>query len=231
MKLELMVMRTEINSEIVKAYGLNAGASVVGIAAASDFKDAPDGFKPADNLEGCLSVIVLGAPSPQEVLHNTVEYTKSRNAMLTNMTEMAKKVAKHIKSDGYKVKAISASGGKTVNGEMYGHISLKHAAELAGIGRINRNYLLTNPQYGNLLWLSAVLTDAALIPDNKAQYKTCDNCNKCVEKCPVGALDDPALFGNKKCDKFFTITNKKLEIKCFSCRMVCPYHLGSKRKK
>jgi epoxyqueuosine reductase QueG len=103
---------------------------------------------------------------------------------------------------------------------------LKHAAELAGLGIIARNYLLTNPEYGNLLWFSAVLTDADLIPDKKAQYKICDNCNKCVETCPSGALNNPALFGKKECSRFFTIVNKKLEIKCFSCRKVCPYCFG-----
>ncbi|MDR0475856.1 MAG: hypothetical protein LBH43_19585 [Treponema sp.] len=221
---------TKLSSEIVKKYGLNAGANVVGIAASKDFCLAPEGFKPSDNLEECLSVIVLGATFSQKVLNNTVEYTESRNAMLKKMTNMAKEVAKRINANGHKAKAISASGGKSVDGKLYGHISLKHAAELAGLGLINRNYLLTNPQYGNLLWFSAVLTDADLIPDKKAQYKICDNCKKCVEKCPSGALDNSASFGKKECSKFFTIANKKLEIKCFLCRTVCPYCFGNKKK-
>ena len=223
-------MTNVLTGEIVKEYGFNAGASVVGIASSKDFGLAPDGFKPSDNLEGCLSVIVLGATFPQEVLKSTVEYTACRNAMLTKMTDMAKEVAKQIKAHGHKSKAISASGGKTIDGKMYGHISLKHAAELAGIGLINRNYLLTNSEYGNLLWLSAVLTDADLIPDKKAKYKICDNCNKCVKTCPSEALNDPALFGKKECSKFFTLVNKKFEIKCFLCRKVCPYCFGKRNE-
>jgi epoxyqueuosine reductase QueG len=217
-----------LDREIVKEYGLNAGASVVGIAASKDFGLAPEGFKPSDNLEGCLSVIVLGAPFSKEALitMSTVEYTEIRNAILSRMTSMAKEVEKRIKKDGHKAKAISAIGGKYIEGKHYGYISLKHAAELAGLGLINRNYLLTNPQYGNLLWFSAVLTDADLVPDEKAQYKICDNCNKCVETCPTGALDNPALFGNKKCDKFYKIVDRKLEIQCFSCRKVCPNRFG-----
>ena len=83
-------MTTEINSEIVKRYGLNAGASVVGIAASKDFGSAPEGFKPSDNLESCLSVIVLGTPFPPEALTlSTVEYTEIRNAMIKKMTDMA----------------------------------------------------------------------------------------------------------------------------------------------
>ncbi|MCL2550079.1 MAG: hypothetical protein FWE78_04020 [Methanimicrococcus sp.] len=219
-------MANELTGEKVKEYGLNAGADVVGIASAKDFGSAPEGFKPADNLEGCLSVIVLGTTFPHEVLNNTVDYTASRNEMLTKMTEMAKDVAKRIKAAGYKSKAISASGGQTIDGKMYGHISLKHAAELAGLGIIGRNYLLINSEYGTLLWFSAVLTDADLTPDKKVQYNICDNCNICVETCPSGALNDPDAFGRKECAKFFTLANKKFEIKCFLCRKECPYCFG-----
>ena len=223
-------MATELTSVIVKEYGINAGADVAGIAAAKDFGLAPDGFKPTDVLPECLSVIVLGAASPPEVLNDVAEYTASRNAMLTAMTDMAKEVAKRIKADGYKTKVISAAGGKWVDGdgrkEQFGYISLKHAAELAGLGVIGKNYLLTNPHYGNLLWLSAVLTDAELTPDEKTQFNMCDNCNKCVQACPAGALDDLASFGKKGCSNFFRIEDKKFKIKCFLCRTVCPYCFG-----
>jgi len=192
-----------LSSDIVKEYGLNAGASIVGIAAAKDFCLAPEGFKPTDIMKECLSVIVLGTPSPKEALLKTsIEYTANRNVMLNKMTNTAKTVAKKLTTQGYKAKAISASGGKTVDGKLYGHISLKHAAELAGLGHINRIYLLTNTQHGQLLWLSAVLTNADLPQDKEAQYKTCDNCNKCVKTFPSEALNDPTIFGKKECTKF-----------------------------
>ena len=220
--------KTELTSELVKRYGIEAGAVVVGIAAAGDFAFAPEGFKPTDVLEGCRSVIVLGVPfSPKTLGMSPPEYTELRNAILTKMTDIAKTVAKRItKESGNKLKAISASGGKTIDGKMYGHISLKHAAELAGLGVITRNYLLTSPQYGNRLWLSAVLTDAELMPNEKLQYIICENCNLCVGACPVGALDDPESFGWKECRKFFMIENKKLVIKCWKCRAVCPHRFG-----
>ncbi len=224
------MIKTEITSEIVKEYGINAGANIVGIAAAEDFALAPDGFKPADVLPECVSVIVLGATFSPEVLNDVGEYSASRNAMLSAMTEMAKAVAKRIKADGYKTKAVSAAGGKWVQGdgrkEQFGYISLKHAAEIAGLGVIGKNYLLTNPEYGNLIWLSAVLTDAVLTPDKKDQHHFCDNCNKCVEACPVGALNDITAFGKKACSSFFKIVNKKFEIQCFLCRTICPYCFG-----
>jgi epoxyqueuosine reductase QueG len=240
-------MKTGINSEIVKKYGADAGADVVGIAAAASggFQLAPDGFKPSDVLEECLSVIVLGSASPREVLSNIGDYTANRNEMLTKMTDMAKVVAKQIKRDGYNVKEISGGGGKwmddgTGKKEQFGYISLKHAAELAGLGVIGKNYLLTNPEYGNLLWLSAVLTDADLIPDlvadltpdltldKKKLHDMCENCNICVESCPSGALSDSAKFGRKGCSQFFKIVSKKFEIQCFTCRTACPHCFGTR---
>ena len=226
----MIKMAAELTSAIVKEYGINAGAGVVGIAASKDFGLAPDGFKPTDVLPECLSVIVLGATFSPEVLNDIAEYTTSRNAMLTAMTDMAKEVAKRIKADGYKTKVISAAGGKWVEGdgrkEQFGYISLKHAAEIAGPGVIGKNYLLTNPRYGNLLWFSAVLTDAELTPEEKVQFNICDNCNKCVQACPAGALDNLASFGKKGCSKFFTIEDRKFKIKCFLCRTVCPHSFG-----
>lgn len=224
-------MSTELTSTMVKEYGIHAGANVVGIAASKDFCLAPDGFRPTDVLPECRSVIVLGAAFSPEALKSTAEYTESRNAMLTAMTDMAKSVAKRVKADGYKAKAISAAGGKWVEGdgrkEQFGYISLKHAAEIAGLGIIGKNYLLTSPQYGNLLWLSAVLTDAELAPDEKVQSAMCDDCNKCVEACPSGALDSLASFGKKGCSRFFTIEDRKFTIKCFLCRTICPHALGT----
>ena len=223
-------MAIKLTSEIVKEYGLNAGANVVGIASAKDFGFAPDGFKPTDVLPECLSVVVLGATFSPEVLNDIAEYTACRNAMLTAMTNMAKEVAKRIKADGCKTKAISAAGGKWVDGdgrkEQFGYISLKHAAEIAGLGIIGKNYLLTNPKYGNLLWLSAVLIDVNLVPDIKAEFAMCENCNECIQACPAGALDDLASFGKKGCSKFFVIEDKKFKIKCFLCRTICPHCCG-----
>ena len=213
----------EMNSEIVKQYGLNAGASVVGIAASKDFGLAPEGYKPSDKLNGCRSVVVLGAPFPKEALSkNTVEYTEIRNEMVKKIDSIAKEVAKQIKGRGFQTKVTGSVGAKGYSGP----ISLKHAAELAGLGVINRNYLLTNPEYGNLLFFSAVLTDADLIPDKKTKNKICDNCKKCVKACPAKALDNPDLFSKEKCAKVCIGFNGKLEFKCFLCRKICPYRFG-----
>jgi Uncharacterized Fe-S protein len=219
-------------SDTVKEYGLNAGAAMVGIAAASDFGSAPDDFRPSDNLENCRSVIVLAAPFSKESLQKTsVEYTETRNETYKRMDSIAKEVAKQIRKTGYKAKAIGGIGGKKwVDGINHGHISLKHAAELAGLGTIGKNYLLINPEYGTRLWFSAVLTDADLAPDKMIRHSFCDDCNKCVEACPSNALDDITSFGKKVCARTcFKMVDGKWMLVCFLCRKVCPYCFGEEK--
>ncbi|MDR0778759.1 MAG: hypothetical protein LBE48_04920 [Methanomassiliicoccaceae archaeon] len=224
--------KNEITSDIVKRYGSEAGADIVGIASSASFDSAPDGFRPSDHFEGCLSVIILGVTFPEEALtDDTAEYIDIRNAVNVKVNAAAKDVAKQIKNDGYKAKEIGGMGGKYIDGMTRGPISLKHAAEQAGLGTIGKNCLLTNSEYGNLLWFSAVLTDASLAPDEKVRYNICYDCDICVKACPVGALNDINAFRKKECaDHYFKMVDKKWKIKCFLCRKMCPHRFGMKGK-
>ena len=217
-----------LNSEIVKEYGYAAGASVVGIAASNAFHLAPNEFAPDDVLDGCLSVVVLGFPFPPEaILDASAEYIDIRNAVNNRINGIAKDVGKRIKKDGYNARDIGGMSGKWVDGFQHGPISLKHAAELAGLGVIGKNYLLTNPHYGNLLWFGAVLTDAYLVPDPKCELDVCRDCNLCVELCPAKALDNPDSFRKKDCAATcFKLVDRKWRIKCFLCRKICPHCFG-----
>ena len=175
-------------------------------------------------------MIVLGTPFSREALLGTpTEYTDVRNATYKKMDGIAKDVAKHIKSKGYRTKAIGGIGGKWIDGFTHGAISLKHAAELAGLGTIGKNYLLISPEYGTLLWFSAVLTDAPLESDKKLEYDVCSDCDICVEACPSGALNDLPEFKKKACaSTCFKMVNKKWELHCHLCRKICPHRFGKK---
>jgi len=211
----------------VKEYGIRAGASVVGIASADSFDSAPDGYRPSDAMEGCRSVIVLGIPFTRGSFSDPAEYTRVRQETIERMSETGKETAKKIKGEGYKVKVVSSIGGKFVDGVTRGPISLKHAAVSAGLGVIGKNYLLINPEYGTLLWFSAVLTDAELVPDKKTEYDICGNCDRCVKACPSNALDDIGSFKKKGCaGHSFRYVNKKWMMDCFRCRTVCPHCFG-----
>lgn len=108
-------------------------------------------------------------------------------------------------------------------------VSLKHAAQAAGLGTIGRHSLLITPEFGSMIWLGAVLCAQELEPDSMLD-SLCDGCNRCVEICPVHALDGPELNQQKCWDYAFGDDEgtKSWRISCHRCRDICPYNLGSR---
>ena len=107
-------------------------------------------------------------------------------------------------------------------------ISLKHAAQAAGLGTIGRHSLLITPEFGSMVWLGAVLCDQELEQDDR-QEKICNDCNLCVKACPVNALEKSEM-NQQSCWDFAFGDDKELQIwriACHACRDICPYHLGS----
>jgi epoxyqueuosine reductase len=214
----------------VKRMCLDLGADLVGIASADTFSEAPPGFHPADVLPSCQSVVVLACEFPREAAQgDAATYTQTRNAMSEKMSHLASEAAKQILSMGFEATPIMPLATSPDHGRFRGPISLKHAAALAGLGKIGKNTLLVNDQYGNMIWLSAVCTSIPLESDPPAKYETCsESCTVCIDKCPASALGDP-LMNQRACyaHAFKTIEGK-LEIQCWTCRKICPHHLGTK---
>lgn len=78
-------------------------------------------------------------------------------------------------------------------------IPLKGAAVKAGLGWIGRNSLLINQKYGSFLALGAILTDADLSGEYPVVKNRCGNCSKCIEACPVKAIEVPQQLNRAKC--------------------------------
>jgi epoxyqueuosine reductase QueG len=81
------------------------------------------------------------------------------------------------------------------DGEPRGAISLKHAAEEAGLGRLGKNTLLIHREKGNVMRLGGLMTALEWPPDFTGQIKDpCpDGCRKCEMACPVQALKDGSI--------------------------------------
>ncbi len=108
-------------------------------------------------------------------------------------------------------------------------VSQKHAAQAAGLGSIGRHSLLITPEFGSMVWLGMVLTEAELEPDELTE-KICNNCNLCVEICPINALETDEIKQQNCWDFAFgdDTEKKKWRISCHKCRDICPYNLGNK---
>jgi epoxyqueuosine reductase QueG len=79
-------------------------------------------------------------------------------------------------------------------------LSHMRLAEEAGLGEIGLCRMLITPRFGPRVVLSSIVTDAPLEPDSKLKDPVCkkDECNKCVEHCPSGAIQ-PYGFNLIKC--------------------------------
>lgn len=111
-----------------------------------------------------------------------------------------------------------------------GILSLRHAGYLAGLGKLGRNNLLINKDYGNMIQIGALLKKEEFDPDPLASYEAClSRCRICLDHCPQHVLTGETVI-QKECRP---VSNFKTEKgyyikKCFKCLKRCPHALGIK---
>ena len=74
------------------------------------------------------------------------------------------------------------------------------------------------------------VVDSRPVDDNNSirRRRICDDCNKCMQACPVNALEKEELNQQACWDHAFG-EDEKLQtwvISCHKCRDACPYNLG-----
>jgi len=224
---------TILDSGVIKqaAYGL--GADLCGIAPIERFSGAPEGFRPTDVFPECRSVVVIAKRFLKGTLYakSTIPYTYVRDATASVINQAAIRLAQKIEDMGVLAVTIWEGEYDRNTDKFRGLISLKHAAELAGLGRIGKNTLLVNEKYGNMIWLSAVLTSAVIDPDPPAEYETCPkNCRLCIDSCPAKALDGVSIDQWACLEYAYSgVDSGEFRVKCFKCRKICPNALGLNR--
>ena len=118
--------------------------------------------------------------------------------------------------------------------------------ERAGTGFIGKNAMLISPEWGNWLFLAAILTRVELPADPPLRGATrgigalCGHCDRCQTACPTGALVRPGVVDARRCVSYLTIEHKgpiprewRAAIGdriygCDDCAAVCPWNRFSK---
>lgn len=222
----------DMDSRKVKEILYSLGADLCGIAGMDRFDQAPEGYHPLDVLPTCQSVISFACRFPVGTLSckTAVPYTRVRNSITARMDAIALDLCIELEKNNIRAVPIPTNESqwdkKTERWRSI--ISQKHAAQAAGLGAIGRHSLLITPEFGSMVWLGAVLTEAKLEPDSMKQ-NICNDCNLCVKICPVNALEREEIKQQVCWDHAFgdNAETNNWEISCHRCRDICPYNLGS----
>lgn len=217
----------------VKEIMISLGADLCGIAGMDNFDGAPKGYHPLDVLPTCKSVISFGCRFPVGTLvcKSDIPYTRVRNSITPKLDAIALDFCVEMEKHGIVCVPIPTNESQwdKETGRWRSIVSAKHAAQAAGIGTIGRHSLLITSEFGSMIWLGVVLCELELEPDERKE-SLCDNCNLCVEACPVHALDGGELRQQTCWDFAFgdDEETKAWGISCHKCRDVCPFNLGSR---
>lgn len=232
-------MSDEANAGVfIRRTALNLGADLVGIAPASRFDAAPPGFHPRDIYSKTESVIVFAIGLPTETLfaETPVPFTHVNNLAMHKVDEIAYALSIDLDRKGIRNVLIPTDDpyeywdpGRL---EGRGILSLRHAGMLAGLGKLGRNTLLTNKDFGSMIQIGALLTDRVIEPDPLADYETCSpGCRICLDSCPQKALTGETVI-QKLCRPVSNFRSERGFIlkKCYECRKRCPRASGLERR-
>jgi epoxyqueuosine reductase QueG len=229
-----MFMKEEVR-EIVKSFG----ADLCGFANIDRFEDAPAGFSPPDILPVCKTVISFAFALPQglmkvppRLIYGHYNYSSCPEVDMIalksakKIEEMFQCVAVPIPCDNpYEYWDVEKTEGK-------GLLSMKHLAVKAGLGTLGKSTLLLNEHFGNMLTLGAILTDLDLPSDELAKNICIEDCKRCIDSCPVGAISNNGV-NQKACrQNTYGKTARGFDtVDCNLCRTVCRVNCGDTRLK
>jgi len=171
-----------------------------GVADTKNLREHYDAL-PLDQTEGLNYGISIGMAVSAAVLKGCVmgptrHYLHNYRMTNWNLDMTAARIAAVIQDEGFRAMPIPAS--QLVDWKAQtAHLSHKMIALRAGMGWIGRNNLLVHPQWGSKIRITTILTDIPLKTDSPIE-RDCGECKKCIEICPVKAINDSHKNWNKE---------------------------------
>lgn len=97
-----------------------------------------------------------------------------------------------------------------------------YAAVAAGLGEIGLNGIFLSPKFGSRQRFHMIITDAEIEETPLCDKSVCDKCGKCIESCPLGAIDATNTYTVDICGKKMEVASIDYD-KCRTCKNgACP---------
>ena len=225
-----------LSKEKIKNIAFENGADLFGVASVDRFDNAPMGFHPKDVYSKVESIIAFAIRIPTESLYaeSPIPYTHVNMLATSKVDAITYGISSDLDRLGVKNVVVPSDNPylswDNINQVGKGIISLRHAGYLAGLGKLGKNNLLINKDFGNMIQIGALLTSIKYESDPLADYEVCPlGCTICLDICPQFALDGETVI-QKYCRPLSNYESQKGFIikKCFECRKNCPHVFGLK---
>ncbi|MDR3354021.1 MAG: 4Fe-4S dicluster domain-containing protein [Synergistaceae bacterium] len=196
---------------------------------------------PPDARGGLPVGVCVAVKYPKEVIRGisclpTAEYHDWYNRLNERLDALVTYGAELLRGKGYEAIAQTrkcVGSGTTENNTVLPH---KTVATRAGIGWIGKCALLVTAQYGSMIRLSSILTDAPLDCAEPVDESKCGGCGACVSTCPADAVSGELWRVGVEREVFFDAVKCRKTAReratlgfggsvtiCGKCIEVCPY--------
>lgn len=189
--------------EQIRQFALSLGVDDVGFAAANDYQSPKS---PPLNLifPDVRSLIIMANREPSHCESPNPQISSTgRMELLEYNHHCNLQLARYLERN-CSAKAIAIPPSYPLNFGppgmgFIGEVSLRHAAVAAGLGRFGRHNLVIHPRLGTRVFYCGVLCDLDFPSDPPVKEELCNQCNVCVENCPVQALDEEGYTDSGRC--------------------------------
>lgn len=212
---------------------MRQGADLVGIGDLSGL--------PPSQRQGLPFGVSVAVKYPKEVIQGiselpTPEYKLWYDRLNQRLDELVIAGAAFLQDRGHHAVANTRAQVGDYGADCRTLLPHKTVATSAGLGWIGKCALLVTKQYGSMVRLSSILTDAPLITAQPVTAPICGNCTACQNACPAGAIygtawnpmiPRDALFDYQRCQKEAQSRSvrgfSQSTALCGKCIEVCPY--------
>lgn len=187
-----------MDAEQVKELAKSLGADLVGITSAKTLNAfPPDPLWPQtpDRIsKSCKSVIVIVSRIPVAAFRArsgvVVQYMDM--LVLRRMDKIAYRLAEALEREGHPSFVTAAQETDwDYKRASYGRLSTRHLGIESGLGTFGLEVNILTPEYGPRVYLTGILTDLELEPDEIMTEQVCigESCSRCLHACPTDAVN------------------------------------------